>query len=453
MKLVHWIFGVCLFTASCDLILNFNLGGSVRLSQLLMILVCLAAVARALQDGRILWPRGANALALWVFIQFLFVPLSGELSIGLKFFFLLLFTCICLLAVIQVYGRDDSIELLMRIYLGSYVFVAVYGLLQCGLPLVGVTAPLTVQWIVHGRIARINGFSYEPSYYATYLVLGWIMLVELRLSKAAIVQGRFWKWATVLVSASFFLSTSKTAWLIMLVELLSRLLPKAWRSLGYAVRSGRIRVYVPSSRHLIYIVLLGILALAGIRYGLQIGLNAAAFLSGSGLANTPTHSLDDRMLGFLNTVSEFEDSPFVGRSLGGVGVQMAARNGIKVTSIEELHSYQGFPVILEVLVASGIFGVIPFLVFLYTCTFGGLRMAKRYWPEERAKWLRAMARAMIFEWLMLSADQNLLRVYLWFHFSMVMLVAYHLEFAPAPEAATSRSATPNFPSFEVPSAL
>ena len=60
------------------------------------------------------------------------------------------------------------------------------------------------------------------------------------------------------------------------------------------------------------------------------------------------------------------------------------------------------------------------------------RQATRYWPEERAKWLRALARAMVFEWLLLFVDQNLLRTYLWFHFSMVTVVAYHLEFAPAP---------------------
>ena len=38
MKLMHWIFAVCLFTASCDLILNFDVGGSVRLCQILLVI-------------------------------------------------------------------------------------------------------------------------------------------------------------------------------------------------------------------------------------------------------------------------------------------------------------------------------------------------------------------------------------------------------------------------------
>jgi hypothetical protein len=40
---------------------------------------------------------------------------------------------------------------------------------------------------------------------------------------------------------------------------------------------------------------------------------------------------------------------------------------------------------------------------------------------------------MIFEWLTLMSDQNLLRIYVWFHIAMVAVVAYNLEFARAPE--------------------
>jgi len=118
--------------------------------------------------------------------------------------------------------------------------------------------------------------------------------------------------------------------------------------------------------------------------------------------------------------------------------------------MEDVRRFWGFPVLLDVLLASGIIGVIPFLVFLYTSTFGSLRMARRYWPDERAKWLRAMARAMIFEWLMLAADQNLFRIYLWFHFTMVLLVAYHLEFAPAPQPLPEASGLSYLPPFEAP---
>ena len=90
----------------------------------------------------------------------------------------------------------------MRAYLWSFVAVALYGLLQFFGPLLlHVTMPFTVQWIVHGRVARINAFSYEPSYYATYMFIGWAMLFQLRLSNAEITRGRTMKWATILVTA------------------------------------------------------------------------------------------------------------------------------------------------------------------------------------------------------------------------------------------------------------
>jgi hypothetical protein len=85
---------------------------------------------------------------------------------------------------------------------------------------------------------------------------------------------------------------------------------------------------------------------------------------------------------------------------------------------------------------------------VFANTFGALRTATRYWPSEQAKWVRALARAMIFECLVLLADQNLLRVYLWVHLSMVSLVAYNLEFGTAAELAPAVSGSPSLPLLE-----
>jgi O-antigen ligase len=421
------------FTASFDIILNVNLGGSVRFSQVVMIAVCFAALARMIQTGAVLWPRGSTALVLWVFIQALFTPLSGVITIGFEFFAMLVFTVAGLFAIVQLYGRSDRIESLMRMYLLSYVFVACVGLIQFILPLFGLPSPGTIQWIVHGRLARINGFSYEPSYFATYLIIGWIMLVELRFSNARITQGRGWKWAVILVTAALFLSTSKTAWVFMMVEFLARILPWLWnaaRVLARQLRQGHILVRIPS-RKLVY----GALVLCCVMLGGALVLSRfikdpAIFLSGTGLARQPAHSLEVRLDVFHQTLEAYKEHPFIGRSLGGVSIYIASRDGIEVTTMEMVRQYWGFPVIMDVLVASGLFGFIPFLIFLYVNTFGALKLATRYWPQERARWLRAMARAMIFEWGLLMVDQNLLRVYLWYHFAMVALVAYQLEFAP-----------------------
>ena len=454
MKIMHWIFAVCLFTASCDLILNFDVGGSVRLCQILLVFICLGAAARIVQDGRILWPRGATALSLWILSQFIFLPLCSNWTLGLMFFGLLLFTSIGVLAVVQLYGQSNMVERLMKVYLGSYVFIGIYGMVQFLLPLVGLSLPLTQQWYISGHLARVNGFSQEPSYFATYMVMGWITLLELRISKADIVQGRFWKVATIILTVVMLCSTSKLAWGIMIVELVSRAAPPLWHALKRLFRHGKLVIYLPGVRVLGVLAIVAIFSVASFRFLTQHNFDPLNLLGGSGIGGTAAHSLDTRVGDGVDTFEAFKDSPFIGRTLGGTAVYRGLRKGIVITNMEQARLEWGFPVILDVLLASGIIGFIPFLVFLYATTFGAMRLATRYWPEERAKWLRALGRAMIFEWLMLSADQNLFRVYLWFHVTMVLVVAYHLEFAPALASPVLENSEVSFyPAFEAPATL
>jgi len=440
VRIIHWIFAVCLFTSSFDLLLNFNLGGQVRLAQLLTILIIFAAVARMLQDGRILWPRGGTALVLWVFVQLMFVPLSGMMRIGAIFFSLLAFTVVGLFAILQVYGQSPFIESLMRLYMASFVFVGAFGLLQFATSALGFPPLLVQMWIVHGRFPRISGFSYEPSFYATYMLMGWIMLVELRRNGARIAAGRFWKWATIGVGLSLFLSTSKTGWVVMLVELLARLAPPIWRGFRSAIeqfKNGTMVLALPRTSTVIKL-LVGTVSIVTLGFFLFSIIDPTIFVSGTGLANTPAHSYIERTNSTLATWEAFKEHPFIGRSLGGVPIYIASRDGIVITGMDQLRTYWGFPVLLDVLVASGVFGFIPFLIFSYTGTFGALKLSKRFWPQEKARWLRALGRAMIFEWMMLMADQNVLRTYVWFHLSILAAVAYHLEFGPPLAVAVPR---------------
>ena len=112
-----------------------------------------------------------------------------------------------------------------------------------------------------------------------------------------------------------------------------------------------------------------------------------------------------------------------------------------------------FLCLLDVFAASGLIGFIPFAIFLWTNTFGAYRFARQYLPSEEAKWLRALARAMILEWVLLLGDQNLFRLYLWFHFSMVTLVMYHLEYGPAAARKVVPADSSSFTLNEAPDAL
>jgi hypothetical protein len=445
MKIVHWLVVASLFSASFDTILNFDVGGSLRICQIFMLIVFIAALAHAIQNGRLLWPRGSASLTVWMLIQLFLIPLGGVLFISVEFYVQLAFMGFCIFAMVQLYGQSNLVESLMRMYLLSYIGMALFGLFQFVVPFFGFVSienMIIRQWIVHGKVARINGFNYEPSYYATYLIMGWIMLIELRVSKAKITEGRLWLWATYAVTAALILSTSKTAWIFMIVELIARAGPFIKKGVAGFLRewmAGRVlipRLGLNTIRNMLIVVMV---LVVGAAFLSQYIKDPSIFLSGTGLGHQPAHSLNDRNGAALATLEAFKEHPFVGRSLGGVSVYIASRDGIIVTTLEQAHLYWGFPVLMEVLVASGIWGFIPFALFLYANTFRALRLATRLWPQERAKWVRALARAMIFEWLVLMTDQNLLRIYIWLHIAMVAVVAYNLEFARAPEFSWERS--------------
>jgi hypothetical protein len=428
MKLIHWLFAFCLLTASFDVFLVVQVGGTVRIAQIVMLFVCMGALAKAAQDGYILWPAGGTALALWCAGQIALLPVGVDLSFGIRYLAILFFTILCFYAVVHLYGRSTYIESLMRIYISTYVFVAIFGILQISTPLLHMGSFLVVQWIFADKLARINGFSYEPSYYATYLLMGWITLLDLRASKARIVATRKWYWSTVLVTAALFLSTSKAGWIFMILEGGMRIVPVWFRwagNLASRLQQGSLKVRIPRWKVLTIGFFLTTFAVGGIvALGNAIDLNI--FLAGTGINHTAAHSVSERGRAFEDTVMVFKEHPFVGQSLGGVGSRICQINDLK----NDGKNCQGFPVIMDLLAASGLIGIIPFLLFVGANTVGMFRVVKRRWPDERAKWLRALVRAMIYECLILTADQNLFRVYVWFHVSMIAVVAVHLRDQP-----------------------
>lgn len=440
MKLAHWLTSLALLTASCDIILAFNLVGTVRFAQVMMACVLICAFAQVLQARTVLWPRGGYALALWCLLQGVLISQSSAISVSLELYVLLVFTIAGVYAVLQIYGRSEMTASLMRMYLASFVVVSAFGAVQFVSPALHLGQPLIAQWIRHGLVPRINGFSYEPSYFATYLVMGWITLIDLRSSKARLTRGRQWLCYLILVSVVLFLSTSKTAWLLMLAEGLARLAPRAWflvQRQFLRLRVGSLQFPLPRPRVILAICLIAaftFLFLAGVNQFIDLN----RFLVGTGLNGTPAHSLNDRVNGYNATLRVIEQHFWIGRSLGGVSGAVAALYGHSVNNIGELRIYWGYPVPLDVFAASGFWGFIPFLWFFVAITGGERKLIREHWSDERAKWLRALIRALIFEWLALLADQNLMRIYLWFHVTMVVVVGYNLRYThPEPSPAES----------------
>ena len=438
MRLAHWMTSLALLTASFDVLLTLNLGGNIRFCQLMMAGVIVCAVAQMVQERRILWPHGGYGMALWCIAQGLLIPQSPSMGVSVALFASLMIYVASIAALLQVYGRSAMVGRLMKVYLLSFVVIAGCGAVQFVCPALHLGEPLIVQWIVHGLIPRINGFSYEPSYFATYLVMGWIMLIDLRASRAEITRQRRWLWYLLLVSVVLTFSTSKTAWLLMMLEGFARLWPAIWRIVHRQIlrlRAGSLLVPLPRPAILLWT---GIAA--GLVFLFLTGLSQIVplntFLSGSGLNGTAAHSLNDRLQGLTSTLFVVKQHFWIGRSLGGVPATIAQNAGYRADSLQLLRVWWGFPVPVEVFAASGFWGFLPLAWFCFAITGGERRLIREQWNDERSKWLRAVIRALIFEWLALCADQNVLRAYLWFHIAIVVVVGYNLRYY---KVATFRS--------------
>ena len=252
-------------------------------------------------------------------------------------------------------------------------------------------------------------------------------------TKARLTSGRKWIWFGWLLTIVLVCSTSKTAWLGMLLEGLARLVPLLWKLLrvqAVRLRVGSLVTPLPRLRA-VAIVGLVLVLFAGVVGAVSRVVDLNIFLSGSGLNGTAAHSFNDRENRFNETLFTWKLSPWVGYSFGGVSEAVAALEGKQVVNRDDLKLYQGSPVIIDVLAASGIIGFVPFLWFLAVITLGESRLMREHWSDDRARWLHALIRALAFEGFVLLADQYLFRVYLWIHIAMIVVVGYHLRYATA----------------------
>ena len=436
LKVVNWAVAIAFLTASFDRVLVLQAGGSLRFAQILFVFVILAAIGQIIQQKTILWPRAASSISLFCVLQLLLITRSTEVFFSVELFILLLLSVFGVLALVQLYGRSEHLSFVMHAYLVSYVAMAAFGMFQFFAPSLHLGQPLVTQWVRHGLIPRISGFTYEPSYFATYLVMGWIAVVDLRLSKARIVAHRRWLWYAWLLSAALFCSTSKTGWLAMALEGIARAVPYVFRFVrGQAsrFRVGSLVVPLPRLRAVAAIGL-GLVLIAAFVTGVGRLVDLNIFLSGTGLNGSAAHSYNDRAIRANDTLTAFKQHPLVGVSFGGVPPEIAHIEGSRIYTREDVKFYLGFPVFFDVLAASGILGVLPFVWFFVVITVGETQLVRENWHDERAKWLHALIRALAFEGFVLLSDQYLFRIYLWFHIAMVVVVGYHLRYATARQA-------------------
>jgi O-Antigen ligase len=420
MNLLVAAVALVFFTSSFDIFLVLSIGPNIRIAQLFTLVLLAAALITHKLGMTMEIPLGAPYLIAWLGVQLAFVPVAEfwqksmgycvwlALNIGLAFAMVNLFS-----------GNFVRLQTILKLYLGSFVFVGCFGILQFVLPVAGGPGILVEQWWLPGRVPRVNGFSYEPSYFATYLIMGLVSLGSLRRSKES--EFRTWTWtlAYLLLILAMILCSSRMGLAFVLIELaiaplirIGRIIRNPRLVLGFHVSGLKIL----AAAMLIWIAYAGIGG--AVRWFRDNQETAAFLLKGTGLLGTAAHSVnerEDRLDGTLQTIS---DHPWMGQSLGGISESIAGYFGLKPQNFEEAKVFEGQSVFAEVLASSGLPGSIPFFCFLVVSIVAPWRLARRT-SSLNAAWLRALVQALVFEWAILQFNATILRLYLWVHIAVL----------------------------------
>jgi hypothetical protein len=408
------IFLICLaaFIVSGDIFFVIPIGGfTLRIFQVLMVPILL----KGLWDlfNRSVWPLGFGYLLLWTLFIVCFVPNTSFLDRSIFYALWLIFSVFMVLGLTCCIDTQEKLRTVLRWYVYSYGFSAAFGLSQLALPLVGLPPFLLQQWWFPGILARINGFTYEPSYFATYMIAGWITIDYLRYKKFDLPYLSLTYW---MVTVALLLSGSRMGWTVMLGwwclrtlwSLRAGVLP--WRKVGISV--------------FLAVVLLSSIVVS-------MGLRTADFsflVNGLGvLEDAGSYSSAGRWDLAMQTLRVYLDHPFVGVSLGGVATAIGRQNNETISDNEDAKANEGQCTTAEVLAASGTVGFIFYVLYL-------VRLVGVMWrPPEPSAFVKSLGWGLIALMLMLQFNQNILRFYLWFQIG-ILSAAYRVESFSTEEA-------------------
>jgi len=398
---------LALLTISFDIFLVIPAGFNIRVSQLFLVVPMVAVLADGVRRGKVHVPLGTQWLVMWCLFVLAFIPNTTFLSRSLGYGAWLIFNILMIFVFVRLFDTWDKCLSLVKWFIVTFALIASFGLVQFVFPLFGLPAPLVQQWWFPDKLARINGFSYEPSYYATYMIIGWVICASLLDSKVRIT---FFKRSTllsifVLLTTALVLCSSRMGWIIMAMWYVRYPLLFIKRLV-----SGSLNIhYLRTSIALCLVVVAG-----GIIVVDKIGSDKMLFLvEGLGLFEASSHSSTARTNEFKDTLQLFLDSPFIGYSLGGIAAALGNERGVLVDSFELAKEHEGMNVFAETLAASGILGFIPFAIYIGVLFVKPFRLASSVANPEKSIILASLLFALFFELLILQMNQNILRPYLW----------------------------------------
>lgn len=188
--------------ASGDIWPVVHIGFTFRVAQLCIYAAALFVLANRSHPIK-LFPGlvGLYAFCTWVAIT---LPFSLFLQRSIGYVVWAISDALILFVFVQYFRTESAVLKLFRWAMLAYAIISLFGFLQFVLYTRGISLFVT-EWWVKGRIARINGLSYEPSYFATYLMAGWVTCMYLFEKNAPFPSRRLQRTCLVMTTGALLL--------------------------------------------------------------------------------------------------------------------------------------------------------------------------------------------------------------------------------------------------------
>lgn len=429
-KNLRFLFDACLLiiflTSSFDTVFNLKISGfTVRICTLLMLLFSSFIFLFWLNEKK---KKSIQLIGFWSFLIWMCIliastPNSLLISRGIGYTAWLIIFFFFILAV-GIYIRSYAhYEKILIWYLRSFTVIGIMAFIQLIAVLLGFNQVISYYFM--SGIPRIHGFSYEPSYFSTYLMIPWTFHFFLYFTKNQYLKQKTWNlFSLLLLTMIILLSFSRMGILLMGLIVIVRLF------LIFMVSVFRQKI---KSHHFYFFsfalgsfLLLVFIAIANLETFISL-------FEGLPFFSRYAHSASIRMDSFFQTWQVFINSPWYGHSLGGIAPAIAKLNGHNQITQEIVKQNEGLCVFLEILAASGIIGFIFFMLFLKKILFSAKALKKIVNSKLSAELSskinihQLLIFGLIAQLLLLCLNQNILRNYLWVHLALLNVSFFILK--------------------------
>ena len=400
-----------ILTASFDIVLTVDLAGlTLRISQLFALLVFIYFACDVFRGETLRFPLSFGNLGVVIAFNTLWIYRAVTVKNAVAYDIWLIFDAVEILVFTHYLSRQETLASLVKKYILCFDALALVGWLQFALQLFGINFFVTQFHEMH----RTNGFSFEPSYYATYMLMGCVIclyLLETHNDRA--MDRRMLLLSTVLNVGALLTSTSRMGWLVLAAYV-------AFRSLIAFYLQIKLR-QTNLLRLLLLLVPAGLAVLVvAVVVGIQVrNPTVILYTQGLGLGGNASHSSSIRLASLAMTWDLFRASPLAGCSYGSLDAAIAALKGWDITDIT--NGDLSMCVSVEALAALGVFGAAFLFKYVWDLSFGCWLRSRRLSCVERSdrQLMYALLLAHIFIFIILQLNQNILRTVYWTHLMLV----------------------------------